>query len=110
VSSEYAPDPWVINFDAHEADKARHPHHYFIRVGGPQGKYAEVSGHMGEANAHIIAAAREMLEALHKLAGNAGALRAFEFEIRAIAGHTNWQCLMDAVADADAAIAKALGK
>lgn len=66
-----------------------------------------------------VAAARKALEnakqapdlipVLRRLAGNAGAFRAFEHEIRAVTGHTNWQCLMDAVADADNAIAKATG-
>lgn len=62
------------------------------------------------ADATLIAAAPELLEALQSLAGNAGALRAFEWEIREAAGNTNWQCLMDAIAKADAAIAKALGQ
>ena len=57
----------------------------------------------------LIASAPALLEALRGLAGNAGALRAFEWEIRAAAGNTNWQCLMDAVAAADAAIASARG-
>ena len=48
----------------------------------------------------------DLVTALRRLAGNAGAFRAFEHEIRAVTGHTNWQCLMDAVADADAAVAK----
>ena len=58
-------------------------------------------------DANLIAAAPELYKALRGLAGNAGALRAFEHEIRAVAGNTNWQCLADAIAVADAAIAKA---
>lgn len=43
----------------------------------------------------------ELVAALRNLAGNVGALRAFEHEIREVAGNTNWQCLMDAVEAAD---------
>ena len=67
------------------------------------------SDETSEANARLIAAAPELLMALRSLAGNAGAMRAFEHEIREVAGNTNWQCLMDAIAKADAAIAKARG-
>lgn len=59
------------------------------------------------ANAHFICAAPELYEALRNIAAQAGALRAFEFEIREVAGNTNWQCLIDAIAQADAALAKA---
>lgn len=45
-----------------------------------------------------------LVEALRGLAGNAGALRAFEWDIREACGNTNWQCLMDAIAKADAAL------
>lgn len=70
---------------------------------------AENSNQAGENFVVAAAAGEDLLTALRRLAGNAGALRAFEHEIRAVTGHTNWQCLMDAVADADAAIAKATG-
>jgi len=49
----------------------------------------------------------ELVAALRRLAGNAGALRAFEDEIREAAGNTNWQCLMDAIKVADEVLAKA---
>lgn len=49
---------------------------------------------------------REARSALRKLAGNAGALGAFEDEIRAAAGNTNWQCLRDAITQADATLVK----
>lgn len=47
-----------------------------------------------------------LVEALRGLAGNAGALKAFEWEIREVCGNTNWQCLMDAIAKADAALSE----
>jgi hypothetical protein len=46
----------------------------------------------------------EMQATLRNLAGQAGALGAFEHEIRAIAGNTNWQCLREARAAATAAL------
>ena len=49
----------------------------------------------------------ELLAALRRLVGNAGALGAFEDGIRECAGNTNWQCLIEAIHAADAAIAKA---
>lgn len=45
-------------------------------------------------------------EALIGLAANAGALRAFEPEVRAAIGNTNWQAIMDYVAMADAALSQ----
>lgn len=49
----------------------------------------------------------ELVEVLRKLAGNAGALGAFEHEIRSVAGHTNWQCLKDSIARADDVLTRA---
>lgn len=46
----------------------------------------------------------EWLRILRGLATNAGALRAFEPEVRAVIGNTNWQCIADYVAQADAAL------
>ena len=43
-------------------------------------------------------------EALERLAYNVGALKFAEAEIRASVGNTNWQRLMDALADADVAL------
>ena len=54
-------------------------------------------------------AAYDLLAALRNLAAQVGGLRAFEWEIREAAGNTNWQCVIDAVAQADTAIAKATG-
>lgn len=48
----------------------------------------------------------DLLMALKGLTGNAGALTAFEHEIREVVGNTNWQCLIDAIRQADAAIAR----
>ncbi|MHB9879129.1 hypothetical protein ACSMXM_05645 [Pacificimonas sp. ICDLI1SI03] len=53
---------------------------------------------------------QSLCHALRNLVGNAGGLKVFESEIREIAGNTNWQCLMDAIALADEATAKALGE
>lgn len=71
---------------------------------------AENSNQSGEDFVVAAAVAPSLLKALQKLAGNAGALRAFEHEIIEDAGFTNWTCLMDAVAAADDVIAKAKGK
>ncbi len=47
----------------------------------------------------------QLVTALRRLAGNVGALAAFKHEIIDAAGCTNWQCVMDAVAEADALLA-----
>ena len=59
-------------------------------------------------NARLIAAAPDLLHALRCLASNAKCLRAFETDMRYSVGNTNYQCLMESVEQADAAIAKAL--
>ena len=59
-------------------------------------------------DAKLIAAAPHMLKSLRKLTAEVGGLRAFEPEIRAELGNTNWAVLMDRLSEADAAIAKAL--
>lgn len=51
-----------------------------------------------------------LVEALRKLAGNAGALAAFEHEIREAAGNTNWQCLKEAISAADALLSRINGE
>lgn len=63
-----------------------------------------------EANARLIAAAPDLLDALHKLAAEVVGLRAFESELRAELGNTNWNVLMLRLSEADAAIAKAEGR
>jgi hypothetical protein len=63
----------------------------------------------GKANARLIASAPDMVEAGRKLAAEVGGLRAFEHEVRAAIGNTNWSVLMDRLAGMDAAIAKATG-
>ncbi len=64
-------------------------------------------GAEAEANARLIAAAPDMLDTERRLAAEVGGLRAFEHEIRAAIGNTNWSLLMQRLAEADAAIAKA---
>jgi len=59
------------------------------------------------ANAALIAAAPDLLEALRKLANEVGALKAFEADIRDFIGNSNWAVLMQRLADADEAISKA---
>lgn len=57
----------------------------------------------------IIAAAPDMLEAGRKLANEVAGLKAFEHELRAVIGNTNWSVLMQRMAEAEAAISKAKG-
>ena len=57
--------------------------------------------------ARLIAAAPEMLGALRNFVVQAGVLRGFESEVREVAGDKYWQCLIDASAQAEAAIARA---
>jgi len=86
----------------------------FVGATGPVATAEEYAGcawlAVKSADAHQIAASPDLYDALRGLAANAGALRAFEHEIRYDVGNTNWQCLMDAVAVADAALAKAEGR
>jgi hypothetical protein len=46
----------------------------------------------------------EERDAVRRLANEVGGLRAFEHEIRAAIGHSNWACLMLRLAEADAAL------
>lgn len=63
-----------------------------------------------KANAHLIAAAPEMFDSERKLANEVGGLRAFEDEIRAVIGNTNWSVLMQRADEALAVLAKARGE
>jgi len=67
-----------------------------------------VRDYIDDENARLIAAAPDLLHALRCLASNAKCLRAFETDMRYSVGNTNYQCLMESVEQADAAIAKAL--
>ncbi|MFN6952496.1 MAG: hypothetical protein ACK4NE_07870 [Albidovulum sp.] len=69
--------------------------------------YGSIDPTVAAANARLIAAAPDMLETEQKLAAEVGGLRAFEQEIRAAIGNTNWSLLMQRLAEANAAIAKA---
>lgn len=62
------------------------------------------------ANAHLIASAPELAEALATLRNNVLGLGVFEAEIREAIGNTNWECLQHRVALAEAALAKARGE
>jgi hypothetical protein len=63
-----------------------------------------------EANARLIATAPEMHKTGRKLANEVGGIKAFEHEVRAIIGNTNWSVLMQRLAEADAVLSKAEGR
>lgn len=62
------------------------------------------------ADAHLIAAAPDLLKSESKLAAEVGGLKAFEDEVRAVIGNTNWNVLMQRLDESYAAIAKAEGR
>jgi hypothetical protein len=67
--------------------------------------------HAGYSNAHLIAAAPEMYEALKSLRNEVnGILALAREEFRPVVGNTNVRCLLNRVDEADAAIAKAEGR
>jgi hypothetical protein len=72
--------------------------------------HIEPGNGMDEANARLIAAAPEMHKTGRKLANEVGGLKAFEHEVRAIIGNTNWSVLMQRLAEADAVLSKAEGR
>ena len=57
MSAGFTPGPWQI---AEDAFQRPHPRHAFIHLGSAANF---VSGHIGEANARLIAAAPELLDA-----------------------------------------------
>jgi hypothetical protein len=63
-----------------------------------------------EANALLIAAAPDLLEHGGKLASEVAGLKAFEQDIRAVIGNTNWSVLMDRLVGVENAIARAEGR
>src|SRR3546814_13811156 len=67
MKAKHTPGPWLVETDNIDP---RHPQHRFIAIGSYKEKnYTFVSGHMGEANANLIAAAPELLEALVGILG-----------------------------------------
>ncbi|MBB5663221.1 hypothetical protein GGE68_001397 [Rhizobium leguminosarum] len=64
---------------------------------------------LGLADAKLIAAAPELHAAARKIAAEVGGLKAFEADIRAVIGNTNWSVLLRRLKDVDDAIAKAEG-
>uniref|UniRef100_UPI00130067E3 hypothetical protein n=1 Tax=Agrobacterium pusense TaxID=648995 RepID=UPI00130067E3 len=58
----------------------------------------------------LIAAAPDLLEHGGKLASEVEGLKAFEKDIRAAIGNTNWSVLMDRLVGVKNAIAKAEGR
>lgn len=105
--SKTTPGPWLAERSAGTlimqvvAPSAPRSKRVVARLGG-----ADVR----DGNARLIAAAPDMLDTERRLAAEVGGLRAFEHEIRAAIGNTNWTLLMQRLAEADAAIAKAEGK
>lgn len=65
----HTPGPWSIQPDYHHTDREEHPEHYFIQVGkiGAPDWKGSISGHMGLANANLVAAAPDMLDTLVSL-------------------------------------------
>ena len=53
-----------------------------------------------------IATWRDTAKVLRKLRNEVHGLGAFEFDVRQAIGNTNWQCLVERVVEADAALAK----
>lgn len=64
----------------------------------------------GVANAHLIAAAPDLYEALEKLCIELNGLEAFEEEVRFAIGNTIWAVIQSKIQDATAAILKARGE
>lgn len=111
----HTPGPWEsIASDPSEGFEC-----YWVRAAKPYGgpfrgsRIVEIGAVNGpqnseqSANARLIAAAPDMLDTERRLAAEVGGLRAFEHEIRAAIGNTSWALLMQRLAEADAAIAKA---
>jgi hypothetical protein len=115
----YTPGPWEVHEAATSAD---HPDYGAIYIiGANLGGLVRASlpwatemdnGDFGrvQANARLIAAAPEMHKTGRKLANEIGGLKAFEHEVRAIIGNTNWSVLMQRLAEADAVLSKAEGR
>lgn len=62
------------------------------------------------ANARLIAAAPEILEALSSLNAEVSAIGGFAFDVKRLLGDEHWDRLINAVGDARKAIAKAEGR
>jgi len=62
------------------------------------------------ANARLIAAAPELLEALRSLNAEVSAIGGFAFDVKRLLGDEHWDRLINAVGDARKAIAKAEGR
>jgi hypothetical protein len=64
-----------------------------------------------QANARLLAAAPEMLEALKRLRNEASAILSLAAcELKEVVGHTNLKCFDNRIDEADVVIAKAEGK
>lgn len=61
MSDQITPGPWEIDQEWIDLVKAEHPDYGAVRIGS-----SHVSGHIGIANARLIAAAPDMLAALRK--------------------------------------------
>ena len=103
MTTKHTPGPWSIDLEWHSDE---HPEWRSV-IGPIADDYSRmmVSGHIGEANARLIAAAPELLEALKALDCS---------DILGIAescssGMPNFEFVRDRINAARAAIAKAMG-
>lgn len=110
---QHTPGPWVVESDGNYpiVRKRFRPDHH-MDVCGPVHGYMYAEDEKGEqrANAHLIAAAPEMYEALKAADDALAQFTAFEYSAREIMGNTNFELVKLRREQVRAALAKAEGR
>jgi hypothetical protein len=103
--SGHTPGPWVVakNNPDGVLDRSVMAGRYFVAT------VHDTASHNGcwDADAHLIAAAPELLDTLRKLANEVEAIGAFAVDVRELIGATNWNVLTLRLQEARAALLKA---
>jgi len=103
AEQKHTSGPWHVT-------EAKIPSGEIMVLGGEGFDFGCIASVTEMQDAHLIAAAPDLIETERKLANEVGGLTAFENDIRAIIGNTNWSVLMQRMDEAVAAIAKAEGQ